>query len=175
MDDKIVELIKAGDDEGLKLLEQQYSGMMHYIVGAILHDPEDEEECISDISMKVWHAINSYTPERGKFSTWLTTISRNTALNHLKRSSGDQIKLPDAAHPTPSPEEEICRRERAEELKTAIAALSWEEQHLFYRKYYYFQQTAQIAAELGMTERSVEGKLYRLRKKLQKKLGGDLA
>ena len=32
---------------------------------------------------------------------------------------------------------------------------------------------AQIASELGMTERAVEGKLYRLKKKLRKMLGGD--
>lgn len=43
----------------------------------------------------------------------------------------------------------------------------------FYRKYYYLQSTAQIARELGMTERAVEGKLYRLKKKLRNLLGGD--
>ena len=30
-----------------------------------------------------------------------------------------------------------------------------------------------IAAELGMTERAVEGKLYRLKRRLRKMLGGD--
>ena len=33
--------------------------------------------------------------------------------------------------------------------------------------------TAQIAAELGLTERAVEGKLYRLKKQLRKMLGGE--
>ena len=33
--------------------------------------------------------------------------------------------------------------------------------------------TAQIAAELGLTERGVEGRLYRLRQKLRRLLGGD--
>ena len=47
------------------------------------------------------------------------------------------------------------------------------EQLLFYRKYYYLQSTAQIAAEMGLTERAVEGRLYRLRRRLQKALGGD--
>ena len=45
---------------------------------------------------------------------------------------------------------------------------------LFYRKYYYLQPTAQIASELGMTERAVEGKLYRLKKQLRKMLGGEV-
>ena len=57
--------------------------------------------------------------------------------------------------------------------RNSKALLTSQEQHIFSRKYYYLQRTAQIAAELGMTERSVEGKLYRLRKKLQKQLGGD--
>ena len=173
MDDKIIELIRSQQDEGLKLLQQQYSGLMHYIVGNILQDQNDTEECISDICMKVWHSIERYSAEKGKFSTWLTVISRNTALNYLNRKHMKHEELKEDTADTPSPEEDVFRREQAEELKRAISTLSFKEQHLLYRKYYYLQQTAQIAAELGMTERSVEGKLYRLRKKLQKKLGGD--
>ena len=44
---------------------------------------------------------------------------------------------------------------------------------LFYRKYYYLQPTDRIAAELGTTPRAVEGRLYRIRKRLQEQLGGD--
>ena len=33
----------------------------------------------------------------------------------------------------------------------------------------------QMAAELGTTARAVEGRLYRIRKKLQKQMGGELA
>ena len=45
---------------------------------------------------------------------------------------------------------------------------------IIYRKYYYLQSTAQIASELGMTERAVEGRLYRLKQKLRKKLEGGV-
>ena len=51
--------------------------------------------------------------------------------------------------------------------------LSQKERNLFYRKYYYLQSTEKIAAEMGMTVRSVEGKLYRIKKKLRKMMGGD--
>ena len=53
-------------------------------------------------------------------------------------------------------------------------SLSREEEQLFFRKYYYCQSTAQIAAELGITERAAEGRLYRLRQRLRNLLGGDL-
>ncbi len=173
MQDKMIGMIKRQDDKGIELLQQQYSGMMHYIVGHILQDTNDIEECISDICMKVWHSIESYSPEKGQFSTWLTTISRNTALNYQKRGSKEHEELKEETARTPSLEEDVLRREQAEALNRAILILSTEERHIFYRKYYYLQQTAQIAAELGVSQRSIEGKLYRLRKKLQTELGGD--
>ncbi len=169
--DKIIELIKCQKDEGIKLFNEKYSGLMHYVVSGILENQNDVEECISDICMKVWNSIESYSSKKSKFSTWLTVIARNTALNYLRKKTGhEELNEENAVHS--SPEDDVLRREQAEELKRAISFLSSDEQHIFYRKYYYLQQTAQIAAELGITERSVEGKLYRIRKKLQTKLGG---
>ena len=72
----------------------------------------------------------------------------------------------------PSPEEEVVRREREQELLEALGRLLPEERLLFYRKYYYLQTTARIAAELGMTERAVEGKLYRLKRAAEEDVGG---
>jgi len=169
--DKVIELIKSRTDEGMKLLHENYSGLMHYVVSGILENKNDVEECISDICMKVWNSIESYSAQKSKFSTWLTVVARNTALNYLRKNTGhEELNEKNAVHS--SPEDDVLRREQAEELKRAISFLSSDEQHIFYRKYYYLQQTAQIAAELGMTNRSVEGKLYRIRKKLQTKLGG---
>ena len=174
MDCDIVELIKSRQDSGIILLQQKYSGLMHYIVRNILQNQSDIEECISDIHLKVWRSIESYSPEKGSFTAWLVSISRNTALDYLKRGNKQNEELKAETAGTFSLEDDILRRESGEEIKRAVSTLSLEEQHIFYRKYYYMQRTAQIAAELGMTERSIEGRLYRLRKKLQNKLGGDL-
>ena len=67
----------------------------------------------------------------------------------------------------------MLQRERQEAVRDALERLPYRDRILFYRKYYYMQPTAQIAAELGMTERAVEGKLYRLKKHLRKMLGGE--
>ena len=64
-------------------------------------------------------------------------------------------------------------RNTALNFQRSAARLGQNDRALFYRKYYYLQSTAQIAAELGMTERAVEGRLYRLKKRLRTMLGGD--
>ena len=80
----------------------------------------------------------------------------------------------DGDYQKPSPEELIIQKELQSALNYALRQLSPKDRMLFYRKYYYLQSTAQIASELGMTERSVEGKLYRLKKQLRKMLGGEV-
>lgn len=64
-------------------------------------------------------------------------------------------------------------KERQAHLARALLALRPADRRLFFRKYYYRQSTAQIAAELGTTPRAVEGWLYRIKKQLQKQLGGE--
>lgn len=73
----------------------------------------------------------------------------------------------------PTPEQAVLENERKAALKNALDKLDKNERLLFYRKYYYMQPTAQIAREMGMTERAVEGRLYRIKQKLRKLMGGD--
>ena len=80
-----------------------------------------------------------------------------------------------AITPAPGPEEVLLQKERLETLSRLLSAMSAGDRALFYRKYYYLQSTEQMAAELGTTARAVEGRLYRIRKKLQKQMGGELA
>lgn len=162
---------------GVEALLDQYGSLLRYVVRGILPDAQDQEDCLSDISLILWQKLGQYDPNRGSLKVWLTALARNTALNHWKARQRREAHLagPDAepVHIV-TPEQELLRKERAEQLRQAVGRLPDRERQLFYRKYYYLQSTAQIAAELGMTERSVEGRLYRLRQKLRRELeGGD--
>ena len=161
---------------GVEALLDQYGPLLRYVVRGILPDAQDQEDCLSDISLILWQKLGQYDPGRGSLKVWLTALARNTALNHWKarqRRMAHQAELDaEPSHDT-TPESEVLRRERADQLRAALLRLTDGERHLFYRKYYYLQSTAQIAAELGMTERAAEGRLYRLRQKLRKELGGD--
>ena len=130
------------------------------------------------MTLLVWDKIGSYVSEKRSFSAWLSTQTRNTALNRRRGNDRHQRiqeerdeKLPD---PDPGPEDRLLQKERAQRLQRAVDGLSSVERNLFYRKYYYLQSTSQMAAELGMSQRAVEGRLHRLRNRLRNELGGDL-
>ena len=168
-------LLLEKNEQGMDALLLHYGPLMRYIIAPILQNPQDREDCLSEVSMRVWEKIGQFDGEKGSFHAWLTAITRNTALNHARKASGSSVEelSESTPSPDPTPEETLLKKERQEALKTALSRLSYKDRLLFYRKYYYRQSTAQIAAELGMTERAVEGKLYRVKKQLRKSLGGE--
>ena len=173
---EIIQLISDRDETGAKELILHYGPLMRYIIAPILPNPQDQEECRSESTMKVWDKIEHYDSERGNFNTWLTALTRNTALNKARQNKkyGDTTAIPeDLPSKEPTPEEVVLHKEKLKAMKRAISGLSDKDRILFYRKYYYRQSTAQIASEMGMTERAVEGKLYRLKIQLRKRLGGE--
>ena len=172
---EIIDLIMKRDESGLSELLKHYRPMIRYIITPILHNAQDQEECISEIMMKVWDNISVFDEKKSGFRTWLTAISRNTALNCLRKNSKYEIydnHLEGLSIIKDNPEELIIRKEMQKELHILLQKLSDREKILFYRKYYYMQPTAQIAREMGMTVRAVEGKLYRIKQKLRRQMGG---
>ena len=172
MDDKqLMAQIAAGDQAALQTLLRRHGPLLQYILKPILTDPREREECLADISLRLWQRAGDYAPERGQFVPWLTVLARNMALNRARREEPLDETMP---HGDGSAEEALLQKDRREQIRMAIQSLSREEEQLFFRKYYYCQSTAQIAAELGITERAAEGRLYRLRQRLRNLLGGDL-
>lgn len=175
--EEAVRRLLAGEPDALDGVSAAYTPLLNYVIFAILEDKQEREECLADVLHQVWLSRERFDPEKGTFTTWLTALARNAALNRRRaqrrreagRAEWDE-KLP---HPGDGPEEQVLKAEEREQLQQAIRKLSHQEQVLFYRKYYYLQSTRQMAAELGTSQRAVEGKLYRLRKKLQKALGGE--
>ena len=164
------------DERGMEALLLHYGPLMRYIIAPILPDPQDREECLSEVSMRVWSRVAQFDPARGSWTAWLTAITRNTARNYHRSAQNrrDTQAIPEGTPaPGASPEEAILQAERSAALHDALARLGQNDRALFYRKYYYLQSTAQIATELGMTVRAVEGRLYRLKKQLRRMLGGE--
>lgn len=173
---EIIESVRQRDPQGASLLMTYYGPLMRYVISPIVAEAHDQEECLSDALMRVWDKIEQFDPDRGSWTAWLTAVARSVALNRLRagKHREETAELtPDIPSPEPTPEESLLRREQQQELRQALSQLSQFDRLIFYRKYYYLQSTAQIASETGMTERAVEGRLYRVKKQLRKRLGGE--
>lgn len=121
-----------------------YGPLMRYIIAPILPNPQDREDCLSEVTLRIWEKIDQFDPRRGSWNAWLTAITRNTALNHARKALGSSAEelpedTPAAGH---TPEEAVLQRERQEAVRDALERLPYRDRILFYRKYYYMQHAA---------------------------------
>lgn len=103
------------DERGMEALLLHYGPLMRYIIAPILPDPQDREECLSEVSMRVWSRIAQFDPARGSWNAWLTAVTRSTALNYQRsaaRHGGTQTLPEGAPSPEASPEEALIQAER---------------------------------------------------------------
>lgn len=171
---ELVNALRSRSEGALEQLKLHYGPLIRYVINPILTDERDREEAMSDILLRIWDRVDQYDPRQGSWTNWLSVIARNTAIDRARRNppSGEELKETVPA-PNSDLEQELLRKERQRALHIALNSLEPSDKVLFYRKYYYRQSTAQIAAEYGTTQRAIEGRLYRIKQKLRKVLGGE--
>lgn len=167
-------------ERDLEEIVAKYKGLLHYVIRGILKDQQDAEDCFSEVCTLIWKIFDRFDSSKSSITTWLTVIARNAALNMLKSQTRRESGLDRSEHSLDSvaiketPETKVLKEEELSQLKVAISSLGSLDRDIFYRKYYYLQSTIVMAAELSMTERAVEGRLYRIRKQIKKRMGVSL-
>lgn len=177
-DSKIVDLFWSRDERAVEESRQRYGGYCFSVAQGILDDPQDAEEVVADTWLHAW---NSIPPERPKFlKQYLAKLTRNLALslwrsqNARKRGGGQvELALEELGECIPSPATAHGHLEGQELKKSINAFLSAQprrDRNVFLRRYFYLEETAQIAARYGLTEDNVFQILSRTRRKLKKYL-----
>lgn len=170
----LIDALLRRSEDALDQLKLHYGPLIHYVIAPILTDERDRDEAMSDVLLRVWNRIGQFDPEQGSWTSWLSAIARNAAIDRARKNAAVGSELTeDIPAPNADPEKALLRKERQRALHIALNALEQSDRALFYRKYYFRQSTAQIAAEYGTSERAIEGRLYRIKKKLRKALGGE--
>ena len=81
----MVRRLKARDEHALREL---YDALAPWVLGLayrILHDEDEAEEVVGDVFVKVWRHIHRHDPRRGPLVPWVLSITRNRALDELRR------------------------------------------------------------------------------------------
>jgi RNA polymerase sigma-70 factor (ECF subfamily) len=82
---KLLRQIQAGDEEALVALHTQYANLVYSVAYRILNEPMAAEEVTQDTFMRLWNKSYSFDPEKGRFITWLLTVTRRLAIDVLRQ------------------------------------------------------------------------------------------
>ena len=84
-DSHLLQLVAAGDHDSLDELHRRYSGVLLATAFRVLNNARDAEEVVQEAFVQIWEKAGVYDAERGKPLTWAMTLTRNKAIDRLRR------------------------------------------------------------------------------------------
>jgi RNA polymerase sigma-70 factor (ECF subfamily) len=93
-DQRLLEAITNRDATALEALYARYKGVTYALAQRILNDWQSAEEAVQDAFVAVWRRASTYRPEAGSVRTWVLAITRNSAIDRLRREKGPRSNLP---------------------------------------------------------------------------------
>lgn len=85
--EKLLEKVKAGDTDALKIIYERYSPMMRSICFSITKEDEDTiNDLVQEAFVLTYYSL-SKLKDNSKFKEWCAAITKNTALKHLEKKS----------------------------------------------------------------------------------------
>jgi RNA polymerase sigma-70 factor, ECF subfamily len=141
-----------------------------YVVYRVGRVP-DAEDLTADIFMRVVEALPNFEYRgAGAFPAWLFRIAHYRVVEYFRRQRHTVVPLddlPDIVSDSPAPDAVIAQKERFARLRQQISTLSPRRQEIVTLRFYGGLRNNEIAAVLGLDERTVAAHLCRALEDLQ--------
>lgn len=160
----------TGDDAAWREFHDAYfARLRHYLLVVTRGDEEAADEALQVALLRAVRHIRRFDTEQA-FWGWLTVLARSAASDERRKRSR-YLGLLDrflAGHPRPEPAAPVDADQRlSEALVRALQALPAEERSLVERKYLGKMSIHELATAAGETDKAVESRLGRIRRKLK--------
>lgn len=163
-DTKSIVLQAAGGNvDAFSQLINMYSNVVYAVLLSKINDFHSAEDLAQEVFIKVWNNL-SQIKEPEKFGSWIVTMTRNQAIDWLRKSKPEQELLEDSLDLSESLEGEILRRESSRTVRIALNQL--DEKYRVVAVMYFISgfNTKEISEFLGISLSAVESRLKRSKK-----------
>lgn len=180
-ENRIRKLLKTDPERGLNLAMDHFGPAVKWIAKTILgkESQQDIEECIADTFVRLWRSAAEEDPvvrgfEQGKGTTlysYTCGIARHVAIDMVRRRP-KETPVAEAIDSDFDPD--FAAQLAKEEVRTlvyeAVDRLDPPDREIFLLRYWLELSVKRIAEGLDLTEKQVENRLYRGKKKLREQL-----
>jgi len=173
--------VVSQDRHAFETLYDRYEKLVFSFAYRLTGDRTIAEEVTQDVFLKLWNGTSVYQADKGKFSSWLLTITRNKAIDEIrrvKRHDHEPMLEKDALiEQAGSTEVEVewkeKREEIREEIREAIAELSLEQQEIIELFYFKGYSQQKIADQCKLPLGTVKGRIRLALKHLKGLIGQE--
>ena len=179
-DGELAALSLAGGQAAFSALVRRHKEPLHRLIARLIGDNEEALDLVQDAFIAAHGALRNYDQNR-PMRAWLSRIAINKARDWRRRRAVRRLILAvlpfaDAdrtADDTPSVETLVSDRQALAEVEAAIAALPANLREALVLRTIGGLSQAEAAETLGVSEKTVETRLYRARLKLAGRVGSN--
>ena len=132
-----------------------YSGkVMGYIMARVQHRADAEDLC-ADVFEKVFRRIDEYDQGKASLSTWIFTITRNTLIDHFRKSKPTE-DLDENLSDDSTVDASLLEQETLSELAAALNLLPQELRDIVVLLYYDRKPMTEIAKLMHLSYGAVK-------------------
>ena len=136
---------------------------------------KDAEEIVQETFVAAWRGWNSFE-HKSSYFTWLCRISLNKISDYYRDQINKKSRiivpiieaLTETDNKTLSPEESLALKELRKSVNKCLDSMSPEKRRLLQFRYWYDLSYLEIAKLLDISERAVEGRIYRAKDEFAK-------
>lgn len=92
-DEALVAGLSTGDADVALVFVRRFQARVYGLALSITRDRQAAEEVAQDAFLRAWRYAATFDPRRGSAKTWLLTIARNAALDHVRASGRRREQL----------------------------------------------------------------------------------
>lgn len=162
-----------------EVFAETWQALYRYIAVRVGGDEALADDCMQQTCLEA--ARSKRVPVRNEVEAWMRGIARNVIRHHWRHAKLDARTTPvgdgtmarliaETIDRGPLPPEWLLRKETRDQLLLAITELMTPEQDIICRFYFAGESYKELAEAFGVSVRSVEGRLYRARAELRRKL-----
>ena len=118
-DEELMERLVFKDLQAFRELYKRFGNLVYSTCLRIVRDNQVAEDIAQEIFIRIWRKPDRYVAQRGRFVTWLTSVTRNRAVDEV-RSRGRRYRHEAAS--TEEREREIAGPETNDPALTAELA-----------------------------------------------------
>jgi RNA polymerase sigma-70 factor, ECF subfamily len=151
-----------------------------YALAAHALGPDDAEEVVQDVFVRLWRSAHQFDPRRGSFTAWLMSIARHRVVDQLRRrrlgptvaETVDDL-LNAVEDPVADVEEEASLRSLRELVLAELRELPPEQRRALVLAYFGGMSQREISRELGWPLGTVKKRIQLGLRKLRVALYGE--
>lgn len=103
-DDELMDGIAHRDLRAFEALHGRYGDLVYSVALRVVGDPHVAEDITQDVFLRVWRRPDHFDIRRGKFVTWLLSVTRNRSIDE-RRSQARRLRH--SVLPSASEEEDV--------------------------------------------------------------------